>query len=123
MAEGQVLADIVAKVENRTTPKSREKLIFGPFLLLRRSPYRPVRGRRNNSSISTPNAVTMRHNTLIDGLRLPPSTPNYRLEPVTTSLPTTDRLRGPRCSLTASCRYDLLMLLVEENGFLACLPI
>jgi len=34
-----------------------------------------------------------------------------------TSLPTTDRLRGPRCSLTASCRYDMLMLLVEENGF------
>jgi hypothetical protein len=34
-----------------------------------------------------------------------------------TSLPTTDRLRGSRCSLTASCLYDMLMLLVEENGF------
>jgi hypothetical protein len=34
-----------------------------------------------------------------------------------TSLPTTDRLRGPRCLLTASCRYDMLMILVEENGF------
>src|SRR6476620_891917 len=34
-----------------------------------------------------------------------------------TSLPTTDRLRDPRCSLTASCRYDILMILVEENGF------
>jgi hypothetical protein len=34
-----------------------------------------------------------------------------------TSLPTTDRLRGPRCLLTASCRYDMLMLLAEENGF------
>ena len=33
-----------------------------------------------------------------------------------TSLPTTDRLRSPRCSLTASCQYDILMILVEENG-------
>ena len=40
-----------------------------------------------------------------------------------TSLPTTDRLRGPRCSLTASCRYDMLMLLVEENGFHGTPPI
>jgi hypothetical protein len=39
-----------------------------------------------------------------------------------TSLPTTDRLRGPRCSLTASCRYDMLMLLAEENGFHGVLP-
>jgi hypothetical protein len=37
-----------------------------------------------------------------------------------TSLPTTDRLRGPRCWLTASGRYDMLMLLVEENGVMAC---
>ena len=34
-----------------------------------------------------------------------------------TSLPATDRLGSPRCSLTASCRYDILMILVEENGF------
>jgi hypothetical protein len=74
MAEGPVLADIVAKVEDRTTP-NLAKVDLWAFLLLRRSPYRPVRGRRNNSSISTPNAVTMRPNTLIDGLRLPPSTP------------------------------------------------
>ena len=40
-----------------------------------------------------------------------------------TSLPTTDRLRGPRCWLTASCRYDMLMLLPEENGVMACPPI
>jgi hypothetical protein len=38
------------------------------------------------------------------------------------SLPTTDRLRGPRCLLTASCRYDMLMFVVEENGFHGMLP-
>ena len=27
-----------------------------------------------------------------------------------------------RCLLTASCRYDMLMLLVEENGFRATPP-
>ena len=78
MAEGPVLADIVAKVENRIPPpKNLVKVDLWAFLLLRRSPYRPVRGRLNNPSISTPNAVTMRPNTLIDGLRLPPSTPSY----------------------------------------------
>ena len=56
-------------------PQHLAKVDLWAFLLLRRSPYRPVRGRRNNSSISTPNVVTMRPNTMIDGLRLPPSTP------------------------------------------------
>jgi len=39
-----------------------------------------------------------------------------------TSLPTTDRSRSPRCLLTASCRYAMLMLLVEENGFRGMAP-
>jgi len=33
-----------------------------------------------------------------------------------------NRLRGPRCLLTASARYDMLMLLVEENGFRGMAP-
>ena len=38
-------------------------------------------------------------------------------------LPTTDRLGGHRCSLTAPCRYDMLAFLVEENGFHGMPPI
>jgi hypothetical protein len=34
-----------------------------------------------------------------------------------TGSPRLDRLRRPRCSLTASCRYDMLILSLEENGF------
>jgi hypothetical protein len=38
------------------------------------------------------------------------------------SLLTTDRLGGPRCWLTAFRRYDMLMLLVEENGVIGIAP-
>jgi hypothetical protein len=62
---------------------------------------------RNNSSISTPNAVTMRPNTPIDGLRLPPSTPSYWLEPVTHQF--ANDWSVARSTMLADC-------FVEENG-------
>jgi hypothetical protein len=37
-------------------------------------------------------------------------------------LPTTGRLHGPRCWLTVSGRYDMLMSLVEENGVIGMSP-
>jgi len=97
-------------------PQNLAKVDLWAFLLLRRSPYRPVRGRRNNSSISTPNESRCGPiHWLMDCAYHPPH-PAIDSNRSRTSLPTTDRLRGPRCSLTASCHNDILMILVEENG-------